>query len=218
MFGRPAIAVGILLLVTAQTTSAEEAKSKKEGEKKVTDQTMASSFLELREHLKVGDTVYVTEDSGDIVKGKIRSLSLESTTLQLEKAERTLVDSRGRPRNKTTRHKSLDISEAQIQKVELEIADSNWNGALWGALAGIGLAAAGAQGCCGNPDYGPEYAFLVGAPLMGGLGALLGYGIDGASKKRQLILSNERPSSVPEVTFSAILTKGHKGVVVILAF
>jgi hypothetical protein len=88
---------------------------------------------------------------------------------------------------------SYRVSLSEARQPEVQDRDSNWNGILFGFLAGIGIAALGAQGCCGNPDYGPSTAFAITAPVLGGLGAALGYLVDKGSGDDFLLYPPDAP-------------------------
>ena len=81
----------------------------------VSAQTVAHSFEELQQVLKVRQTVVVTDESGQELKGRIDQLSTASITVD----GRTLADSAVR---------------------EVRLPDALWNGMLVGAAIGTGLA------------------------------------------------------------------------------
>jgi multidrug efflux pump subunit AcrA (membrane-fusion protein) len=78
-------------------------------------QALAQSFEDLRQTLKVGQRVVVTDESGQKSKGRVDELSTSSFTVG--------------PRTFT-----------EVTVTEIRIPDPLWNGALIGAAIGAGLA------------------------------------------------------------------------------
>jgi hypothetical protein len=152
-------------------------------------------------HTKEGSRLAATLVGGEELVGRLADVEEHRFALSVEQAEPP-SGLRGRVSSKKwirfaevhalhhsgklelTDALSLDsyrVSLTEARQLEVQDRDSNWNGILFGFLAGIGIAALGAQGCCGNPDYGPSTAFAITAPVLGGLGAALGYLVDKGS-------------------------------------
>ena len=130
-------------------------------------QAVATSFEELRLKVKAGDTVFVTDDSGTSER-EARILDLTSSLLTV---------SIGGVRD--------ELVESKVKRIRQRLPDSRKNGALIGFLVGaagitsLAMAMASPSGSCtggcvaGNVLYG------------GGIGALVGLGIDALIQGRK---------------------------------
>ena len=121
-------------------------------------QTLLRSFDQIRTRVSVGDEIRVIDDQGQDVRGRI--VSIEATSLVLD-----------------TRGERLRLRSDDIRQVKQYYKDSGWDGALYGAAAGVasllGLAYAGDPEMATDPEARPGLVVL-GA----GGGALVGFIID----------------------------------------
>lgn len=104
-------------------------------------QDTAQTFDQLQKVLEVGQSVVVTDVSGERVKGVVASLSPSSVTLDVE-------DRMGYPDGLRT------LSESAVAKVGRR--DSVTEGLLIGLAAGVGAAWGGVRYTCGPAGYDPE--------------------------------------------------------------
>ena len=157
-------------------------------------QGVANSLQELRLLIQVGDTVRVTNLSGQVETGRVAVLSAPM-----------LVLSRGDGR--------VTIDESDIATVSHRRSDPLGNGALWGmgiaaGFVGITLAAAG------DVDTG----FIVGATAAyAAIGAGIGVGIAALIKKRTVVFERQVPTGA-RLQVSPIVTPRAAGARVALAF
>jgi hypothetical protein len=170
-----AAAVLTLLLVTVEAGSASA-------------QTIPQAFAALGQHLKPGDTLYVT--GLDSVEATGRFVRLSPTALVL-----------------AARDREREFLFGEVAQIERR-GDSVMNGTLWGALWG-GLVVGSASGSSCSPDC----AKLVplGALLGTAMGAPLGMLFDAVRRGRTLVY---QAGSNPLVTFGPLLGPGQRGVVV----
>ena len=123
------------------------------------------------EHLKPGDTVFVTDHQGHETSGTLVRVSSTSLAIFVHGREQEIP--------------SNDIGR-------IEKPDSVWNGALVGGVLGAVLFAGGAGASC-SPDCAKT---VPAVGLAGGtLGALAGFRIDRMIKGRRLVYGT-RPDSV----------------------
>jgi hypothetical protein len=113
-------------------------------------QTVASSFEELRQVLKKGQTVVVTDASGQRTKGKVADLSPSSLVVLIREAR--------------------TFTEGTV--TEIRTIDSVWNGALIGAAIGTGLATWDYLIDPSEPGNAAVFTVAIG------LGTAVGAGID----------------------------------------
>jgi hypothetical protein len=127
--------------------------------------TAAASFAALRATLKTGDTVFVTETSGKVTRGKIGDLS--ATTLELFVPRR-------QPDGRSVLITRSLIADSDVTSIQLEHRDSLWNGALIGFGTGAAIGGfLGALACVGDFNCSNGAASQIG-------GAVLGIGMLGA--------------------------------------
>ena len=133
----------------------------------VTGQTVATNFEELRLKVKAGDTVYVTDDSGKSEQGaRILDLSTSSLVVSIGGVRRELL-------------------ESNVARLRQRLPDSKKNGALIGLLIGAAGSVAGAK-ALESPAGSCSGACVAGNILYGGgLGALIGLGIDALIQGRK---------------------------------
>lgn len=164
-------------------------------------QDPVKSFDQLDTRLKVGDTVWVTDAQGREVKGKIQSLSADALALTA-----------GDPRTFAARDVSI-IRDRQ--------RDSLKNGTLIGLAIGGGLAAVWCTGAAvdDSPSVSAGTECAEGLIAFGGLGTLLGLGLDAAipGKMRVVYRAPGAPGDA-RLFVAPVLTPRMKGVAVSFAF
>jgi hypothetical protein len=150
-------------------------------------QTVATSFEELRQVLKNGQTVVVTDASGQQTRGKVQGVSPSSLVVLMPEA-RTF---------------------AQGTVAEIRGPDTLRSGALTGlgVGAGAGLAMVAAM-CADGPDCGPSVQ-VVG--IAAGIGAAIGAGIDAVLKNRGKVLYRSRQQTF-SLTISPLVGAHRQGV------
>jgi hypothetical protein len=130
-------------------------------------QTVATTFEELRLKVQAGDTVYVTDDSGQSEQAaRVLDLTAASLTVSIQGVRRELVESR-------------------VRRIRQRLPDSRKNGALIGLLVGAAGSTAGAVAMAS--PAGSCTGGCVGVNILfgGGLGALVGLGIDALIQGRK---------------------------------
>ncbi len=137
-------------------------------------QVPASSFEELRGLVDDGDEVIVVRADGLHMQGKLVTLTPSAVNLVVDE-RRFLVFSREVPQ---------ELSEAEVTTVTR--IDSRSEGGYIGFAIGFGLAASGcladdadAEPFSGTPTITCATQILLGGPIFGSLGALIGRFIDG---------------------------------------
>ena len=166
----------------------------------VTGQTVATNFEELRLKVRVGDTVYVTDDSGKSEQeARILDLTASSLAVSIEGGRR-------------------DLLESSVKRIRQRLPDSRKNGALIGFLVGAASSTAGAiamaspAGSCTGGCVGANV--LVG----GGLGALVGLGIDALIQGRKDIYVRGSRQSSRDIVTRPFLSSQAKGLSISLQF
>jgi hypothetical protein len=157
-------------------------------------QTIANSFEELQTVLKKGQTVIVTDASGQRVKGKVADVSPSSLVVLIPEAR--------------------TFAEGTVTEIRAA-ADSLRNGALIGVGVGVGAGVAVILAKC---DNGPDcsYALKVGAGYAG-IGAAIGAGIDALVNKAGRVLYRSRQQT-RSLTLSPLLGKDRQGALVSVRF
>jgi len=121
------------------------------------------SWMLVKDHLAVGDVVYVTEANGATIKGRFAALVDDAVRLNLKAQTRT-------------------ISVADVRRIQKQVPDSSLNGALIGgavgALPGIYWLIADPNECTGMcPE---DYVSI-------GVGVLVGWLIDRSISRKVTI-------------------------------
>lgn len=143
----------------------------------VTGQIVAASFDELRFKVKAGDTVYVTDDSGKSEqKARILDLSTLSLALSIGGVRRDLV-------------------ESNVKRIRQRLPDTKKNGALIGFLVGAAASTSAAKALESPPGSCSGGCVAVNVLYGGGLGALVGLGIDALIQSRKDIYVRGHPSA-----------------------
>ena len=166
----------------------------------VAGQTVAASFEELRFKAKAGDTVYVTDDSGTSEReARILDLSASSLAVSVDGVRRDLV-------------------ESNVTRIRQRLPDSRKNGALIGFL--VGAAGSTAMAKAMESPAGACRGGCVAANVLfgGGLGALVGLGIDALIQGRKDIYVRGASRSSLDVVLRPSLTAQAKSLNVSLRF
>ncbi|HVH29313.1 MAG TPA: hypothetical protein VM818_21310 [Vicinamibacterales bacterium] len=158
-------------------------------------QAPATLFSELQTRLKVGETVMVTNDSGETVKGRVVQVS--GTVLVL----------RGRAGD-------LHVAASDVQRIERP-RDTFWNGALTGSAVGFGAGALlAATDDCSGPGIGPCFSDTEGVFYVGGIMGLMGLGVGvavDAILHRERVVFVRTQSDSARVAIAPFLSPGRAG-------
>ena len=132
-------------------------------------QDLAGSFDQLRVLVKQGDTVRVTNDAGDEVRGTITDLSSSSLNLKVDGTRRTFL-------------------ETDITAIHQRRNDSLANGAKRGFIVGASLGVLGGIAIAREYESSGGGAFIPILGLVyGSIGAGAGAGIDAMNPSEQPI-------------------------------
>jgi hypothetical protein len=160
----------------------------------------ASSFERLTEVLQIGDKVYVTDSAGRQHEGSLSALS--PSALKLVQPGRI----------------GEFVATEVVAIMRLE-PDSKKNGALIGL--GVGAAAGAVVGAYSAMDSATNATAtaLLGGLLWGGLGALIGTGLDALSPGRKVVVYDARaPGTSARLNLSPMVLPGRQSIVVRLSF
>ena len=171
--------VAALLVLIASTAQAQE---------------LAGTFDQLRVLTKPGDTLTVTDTSGNRIRGKLSQLLTSSMVLDVSGALRQL-------------------QATDVDKIEKRGSDSLKNGALIGLGIGSGLGVAVLSAIAADDGISPWMA--IGALTYGGIGAGIGVGVDALIEGQRVIYAGSRPQ-ISKLSISPILTRDRKGVMLSL--
>jgi hypothetical protein len=163
-------------------------------------QTVARSFAELRPLVKPGETVRVTEATGQEAEGQIIELS-SSLVLQLPTGRRELAEPDVSKVRRWTGRRGSPLG-AVIGAAA---------GAVAGSLIALGVAFQQCGGSCSDEKFLMGLS-IIGIPVAGGF---LGYYLPGGN--RTLTTIYDRPSA-STVTVLPIVTGRQKGVLVSVHF
>lgn len=170
----------------------------------------AQSFDAIREKVKDGDKVSITDERGRSFSGRISGISAD--TITLAKGD-----------------KRTELPLAQVLKIDRP-KDSVWNGALFGLGAGVAMGLwqarydedyyQGDEPFCGMgffdncTDPAPsKVAYAIG---WGAIGALVGAGVDGLLHKGDRSIYRRGVES--KVSFAPITGRGRRGAAVSLVW
>jgi hypothetical protein len=163
-------------------------------------QAVAQTFDELQGMLKVGQTVYVMDETGRQTKGKVAGVSASALTMLV-------------PEKRT-------FTEGTVTRINR--ADAVWNGALIGlgvgAIPGAWLGTVYCDEC--QHRTGPV---LTGVLLFGGIGVAIGAGIDAlVGKVGRLAYTSRQPPAPSQqrtgVFVSPVIGKDRQSVLVSVRF
>jgi hypothetical protein len=163
-----------------------------------TGQTVATSFEQLRFKVKAGDTVFVTDDGAS--EREARILDLTSAVLAVS------IDG--------VRH---ELAESNVRRIRQRVPDSRKNGALIGFLVGAASSTGGAIAMA-SPAGSCTGGCVAGNVLIGGgLGSLVGLGIDALIQDRKDIYVRGGQAAL-DIGLSPVVSSHVKGVSVLLRF
>ncbi len=163
-------------------------------------QAVATNFDELRFQVKAGDTVYVTDDSGSSEReARIVDLTVSSLVVSIDGVRR-------------------DLGESDVTRIRQRLPDSKKNGALIGFL--VGAAASTTVATAMASPSGSCHGGCVAANVLygGGLGALIGMGIDAMIQSRKDIYVRGSGHSSREIVLRPFVLSQAKGLNVSLRF
>ena len=151
-------------------------------------QELAGTFDQLRVLVKPGDTLTITDSSGQRVRGKLADLSASSLVLEAAGTRRLFQD-------------------AEVGTIEKRGSDSLKNGALIGLSVGAGF------GPLIGATTGEWGLAAVGALIYGGIGAGIGVGFDAMVEGPRTIYAASRLKQ-STLRIAPILNRSQKGVLV----
>jgi len=152
-------------------------------------QTVANSFEELRQVLKKGQAVAVTDASGQRIKGKVADVSPSSLVILIPEAR--------------------TFTEGSI--TEIRRTDSVWNGALIGAAIGTGLAMWDYFIDPSEPGNAVVFTEAIG------LGTAIGAGVDALVNRGGKVLY-AAPRQTRRFVISPVVGKHRQGALVSVRF
>ena len=149
--------------------------------------------------LRPGETLWVTDQSGQEVKGRLLRLADEALQVEIDGAPRA-------------------FELAAVQRLQHREHDSVLNGILIGAGVGAGLSGAAVAALCS--DQGGECDVAIGATvaIYTAIGAGFGALCDGLVKGRRTVFEAPPGRAARSVTVGPIVTREARGVSVGLRF
>jgi hypothetical protein len=159
----------------------------------VAGQTVATSFEELRFKVKAGDTVYVTDDTGQSEQ-EARVLDLRGSILVL-----SINDAR------------REVVEGNVARIRRRVPDSRKNGTLIGFLVGAAGSTTGAIAMASPSGSCAGACVAVNVLYGGGVGAVVGLGIDALVQGRQDIYAKARNQASGAVSVRPFFVPAAKG-------
>jgi hypothetical protein len=161
---------------------------------------VAASFDELRFKVKPGDTVYVTDITGKSEQ-EVRILELSASSLAVSIGG--------------VRH---DLVESNVKRIRQRLPDSKKNGALIGFLVGAAGSVAGAKTLESPPGSCSGGCVAANVLYGGGLGGLVGLGIDALIQGRKDVYVSGASRSSQEIVVRPFVTFEAKGLNVSFRF
>lgn len=159
-------------------------------------QQVATSFAQLQVLLKAGDTVYITENRGQPEwQARIVDVTASSLAVSIDGVRR-------------------ELSENNVQRIRRRLPDSRKNGALIGFLVGAAGITAGVKGLESPPGSCAGGCLAGGVLYGGGVGALVGLGIDALIQGKRDIYVRE---AAGHASAPPSLPRGAKGLKVTTA-
>jgi hypothetical protein len=163
-------------------------------------QSDVSSFSELAKTLELGTTVYVTDDAGQKVLGKVAALSASSLDLSV-----------------AGNRKSFPVDRvARITARERNTASGVWLGVVIGALGGAVAGLASGPRTAGECPRGCE-AFLS-VVRYGGIGAGIGAAIGSFRFTERVLYRAQNQPPTTAVSVSPLVSKHGGGIAASLRF
>lgn len=165
-----------------------------------TGQTVAATFEELRFKVKAGDTVYLTTEGGTSEqRARILELSGSSLAVSIDGVRRDLV-------------------ESNVTRIRQRLPDSKVNGAVIGFLVVAGFSTSMAKAFESPAGACSVGCISVNVLYGGGLGALMGLGIDALIQGRKDIFQRGASRSSLDVALRPSLTAQAKSLNVSVRF
>lgn len=159
----------------------------------------ALTFEQLQMLVKPGDSVYVTDASGVVTKGKVGALS--PAMLRLISGGTT-----------------KDLSESDVMRIRQWRRDSLKNGALIGGGIGFGLTLLAVVAVCRDSWNGCGAGGTAGILIFNtGLFAAIAVGVDALIPTKQTVFIG-RPKTSSRFHVNPILSTSKQGVALILSF
>jgi len=171
-------ALQVAALIALMTASAEA-------------QQLAGSFDQLLVLVKPGDTLTITDGTGQRMQGTLTQLSASSLVLDVSGALR-------------------QFQESDVNTIEKRGPDSLRNGALIGMAVGAGILGVGIAASA-NSSEGDASLFAFGALVYAGVGGAIGIGIDALIEGRRVIYAGSN-STRTTLSISPVLHGGRRGV------
>lgn len=158
----------------------------------------ATSFEQLQLLVKPGDTVTVTESTGQLSKGKIAELTRSSLRLVVGGVVR-------------------DIAATDVSEVKQRRSDPLGNGARNGAIAGAAFGTFSAFfGDCPRGSCGGQRVAIVG--VMGAFGAGLGVGVDALIIRTKVVYRGPVGPASVRFNIAPVIDKRRKGIALSVRF
>ncbi len=163
-------------------------------------QAVASNFQELRLKVKPGDTVYVTDDTGQEKRARILELSHSSLLLSMDGTRR-------------------ELNENDVIRIRQRLPDPLLNGAVVGAVSVMTLSTVSAFAFADrgeNETFGwADVGFIL---YLGSLGAGVGTGIDALIRGRKVIYETSGLIPRRSIGVSPVISPHVRGVRVSVRF
>jgi hypothetical protein len=173
-----------------------------------------SSFAELRDHLRIGDTVHVRDAERNELRGKISGFDWDRGSVTLRDVLQSNRDVRYR-REVWRKVEARTLTEADVRRLEHEVSDPLTNGAAIGGAIGAGSFVLLAVGL--EAGFSPEAA-LWGA-LFSAAGAGIGAASDAAFKRRIVLFEGGKKDLCSwSLGVAPIVTREAKGLALRLSF
>ena len=163
-------------------------------------QVPARNFQELGLKVKAGDTVFITDDSG----------KQEQEAQIIELTPSLLGVSVGGVRR--------DLAESNVSRIRQRLPDSRKNGALIGSLVGASGATAGAVAMASPSGSCDGGCIAVNVAFGGGIGALVGLGIDSLFQGRKDIYVRADGKAAHGIEIQPLASQGVRGLRVSLRY
>ena len=160
-------------------------------------QEVAGSFDQLRVLVKPGDTVSVTDATGQEARGAISDLSSSALAITVGGSRRRFL-------------------ERDIDAIRQRRPDSLANGAKWGLAVGAGLGLLAGIAIASEYDGGGGPLIPMLSLTYGALGAGVGAGIDALVSSEQVIFA--RRGSPSAVAVRPVLKRGRTGIAATIGF
>jgi hypothetical protein len=162
-------------------------------------QAIATDFEQLRFKVGAGDFVYVTDNTGRIEqRARVIELTASSLVVSIDGARR-------------------DLAESHVRRIRQRLPDTLWNGALIGSAVSIGTGAAIAIAVASGESL--DVASVgIGLAFYGGIGALVGMGVDAMVKGRKTIYEGDRPNASMDFAVRPVVLHERKSISVTVRF